>query len=71
LNTEIEMLTCKQASRLISQRQDRALTVGERLSLRAHLAICAACARVSEQVDFLRRALARYAGRDSGPDETR
>jgi Putative zinc-finger len=65
------MLNCKEASRLISQRQDRALTVGERLSLRTHFAICAACVRVSEQVDFLRKALARYAGRDSGPDEKR
>lgn len=60
------MLTCKDASRLISQRQDREMTVRERLSLRMHLALCAGCVRVSEQVDFLRKALARYAGRDDG-----
>lgn len=65
------MLTCKEASRLMSQRQDRELSVGERLSLRMHLAMCAGCVRVSDQVDFLRKAIARYAGRDDGPDEKR
>jgi Putative zinc-finger len=63
------MLTCKEASRLISQRRDRELSVGERLSLRVHLALCAACVRVSAQFDFLHKALARYAGRDAGPDD--
>jgi len=65
------MLTCKDASRLISQRQDRALSVRERLALRMHLALCAGCVRVSEQVDFLRKALARYAGRDGSSDPDR
>ena len=63
------MLTCKEASRLISQRQDRELSVRERLALRVHLAVCGACVRVTDQVDFLRKALARYAGRDAGPDD--
>ena len=65
------MLTCKEASRLISQRQDRALSVRERLALGMHLALCKGCVRVSDQVDFLRKALARYAGRDDGPDDKR
>ncbi len=65
------MLNCKEASRLLSQRQDRELSVGERLSLRVHLAMCAGCVQVSDQVDFLRKAIARYAGRDGGPDEKR
>lgn len=65
------MLTCKDASRLISQRQDRALSVRERLALRLHLALCEGCVRVSEQVDFLREALARYAQRGGGPGDER
>jgi hypothetical protein len=65
------MLTCKDASRLISQRQDRELSVREQLSLRVHLALCAGCARVSEHVDFLRKALSRYASRAAGSDDER
>ena len=65
------MLTCKEASRLISQRQDRELSVGERLALRMHLALCAGCVRVSDQVDFLRRALTRYRERGAGEDDDR
>ena len=65
------MLNCKEASRLLSQQQDRELSVSERLSLRMHLAVCKACTRVSEQFDFLRKAVARYAGQGSGPDDQR
>ena len=65
------MLNCKEASRLLSQRQDRELTVSERLSLRVHLALCEACTRVSEQFDFIRKAVTRYAGQGSGPDDER
>ena len=57
-------LTCKEASRLQSQAQDRALTVGERLSLRMHTAVCDACTRVARQMEFLRRALREYPGAD-------
>ena len=57
-------LTCKEASRLQSQAQDRALTVGERLSLRMHTAVCDACTRVARQMAFLRRALREYPGAD-------
>ena len=50
-------LTCKEASRLISQRLDRNLGLGERAALRLHLALCDACTRLSAQFDFLRRAM--------------
>jgi hypothetical protein len=53
------MLSCKEATRLISQRQDRALSLGERVLLGLHLAICDGCRAVSRQVDFLRRAVQR------------
>jgi hypothetical protein len=53
-------LSCKEATRLLSQREDRKLALGERVALRLHLALCRGCRAVSEQIPFLRRALARY-----------
>jgi hypothetical protein len=52
-------LSCKEATRLLSQREDRRLTLGESAALRVHLVICRGCRTVSEQIPFLRRALAR------------
>jgi hypothetical protein len=53
-------LSCKEATRLISQREDRSLSLGERTALRLHLAICRGCRAVSTQIPFLRRALTKY-----------
>jgi hypothetical protein len=50
------MLTCKDASHLISERRDRPLAARERWGLRAHLWICANCRRFARQVDLLRQA---------------
>ncbi|MGQ0651721.1 MAG: zf-HC2 domain-containing protein [Betaproteobacteria bacterium] len=60
-------LTCKEASHLLSQGQDRALGLGERVKLRLHLLICDACANFSRQVATLRRAMQALRER-SGPD---
>ena len=56
-------LTCRDASRLISQGLDRHLGVGERLKLRLHLAICDACSNFRKQVHFLREAVKRLGSR--------
>jgi len=40
-------LTCKDASRLISEGLDRKLGLAQRTALRLHLAVCDACTRVS------------------------
>lgn len=56
-------LTCKQASRLMSSGLDQELSPAERASLRLHLAVCDACNKLKAQFEFLRRALAAYAGR--------
>ena len=37
----MKMLSCKEATRLVSQGLDRELALGERIALRVHLAICA------------------------------
>ncbi len=53
-------LTCKEASRKISEAEDRSLGVGERVSLWAHLGACTACIRFNEQVALLRKAMRQY-----------
>jgi len=51
------MLSCREVTRLVSQRQDRALDFGERFALRAHFALCKGCRNIGRQIDFLRRAV--------------
>jgi hypothetical protein len=62
------MLTCKEASRLISEQLDRDLPIADRAALRVHLAICTACTRLTRQFEFLRRAARQYPGPDDGPE---
>lgn len=50
------MLSCRQATELISQSMDRALTARERFGLIVHQAICKGCRATSAQMQFLRRA---------------
>ncbi len=51
------MLSCKDASHLVSEGLDRRLGFGERIALRVHLAICDGCTNFSEQMAFLRKAV--------------
>ena len=53
------MLTCKQASKLISQSLDRPLTWSEKMVLRLHLFICNPCTQFKRQLNMLRTALQR------------
>jgi putative zinc finger protein len=57
-------LSCKEASKLISEGMDRRLSVAERFRVRLHVRICDACTRFSSQVQFLRRALKAFPGPD-------
>ena len=50
-------LTCKEAAALVIAREDQALPWAQRLRLRAHLAVCAACPRFEAQVLLMRRAM--------------
>lgn len=56
-------LACKRAAELVSASSERGLSLGERLRLRLHLRVCAACARYKTQLRLLRQALRRRAGR--------
>lgn len=50
-------VSCRKATELMSEEQDRDLTFAEFSALQAHLAICRGCRAVSDQLKTLRRAL--------------
>ena len=54
------MISCKDASRLMSRKEDAPLTLWQRLTLRLHLSVCAACTRFERQIRFLRTAMRKY-----------
>jgi len=47
------MFSCRRASRLMSDAQDRRLTWRERVSLRVHLCICRYCRKAQKHFRFL------------------
>lgn len=56
--------SCKEVSVLLSQAQDRPLSIGERLRLKAHLLLCEGCRYFARQVEFMRAAMKRYLEHD-------
>lgn len=56
------MMSCKEASELMSQALDIRLPLSRRIGLRIHVWLCTMCARYEKQLQFLQRAAARYAG---------
>ncbi len=54
------IISCKDASRLVSRQEDARLTWWQRVTLRLHLSVCAACTRFERQIRFLRTAMRRY-----------
>jgi len=50
------MLNCKQNTELLSQTQDRAATLGERMAMRLHLLFCGGCRNFAKQLAFIRKA---------------
>jgi hypothetical protein len=54
------LVSCKNASRLISQRRERELTATERWKLKWHLAVCAMCLAFEKQLRILAEAMRRY-----------
>jgi len=64
------MMNCKQATRLISESQDRALSLSEKMALKMHVMMCAGCKNFSLQIPFLSQAMKAYAaGFDEKPKE--
>ena len=54
------MLTCREATALMSQEQDRPLTFAERIGLRLHVWICNGCNNYRRQMGVLRDACRRF-----------
>jgi hypothetical protein len=54
------IISCKDASRLVSRREDAHLRLWDRITLRLHLGVCVACTRFARQIRFLREAMQKY-----------
>lgn len=50
------LLTCKQATHLLSDALDRPLDLKERLELKLHLKMCTGCRRYQQQMGVIRQA---------------
>ena len=58
---------CRDTSVLLSQKQDRALSVWERVGVYLHLLACEGCRQLERQLAFMRSALKRYLESDDRP----
>ncbi|WP_242457943.1 zf-HC2 domain-containing protein [Halomonas sp. YLGW01] len=67
----IQMMMCKQATRLMSKRLDAPLSLRERFSLRFHLGMCGACRHCDRQFELLHLAGQRYRDRLAPDDDAR
>ena len=54
------MLSCKEATRLVSENLDREMPFWRRMGLRLHVLMCRACSRYTRQVTALDRAVAEH-----------
>lgn len=52
-------ITCRHAHELLSERMDHPLPLLARVRLQLHLRACHLCARVEQQMDFMRKAVRR------------
>ena len=53
-------LTCREATRLLIEGEDRELSAADRLALEAHVKICSACERFIANLGFMRRAMGAW-----------
>ena len=53
------MLTCKDTSRLVSEGQERQLSLKERINLRLHVWMCNNCRRFEKQIVTMRKIMHR------------
>jgi Putative zinc-finger len=55
-----KMRSCKEIAALVVAREDRHLSIGERLELRAHMWICKACPSFERQILTMRNAMRQW-----------
>lgn len=60
------MMSCQEATRLMSEAKDRPLGTKEKLALKMHLTICTGCRNFDKQINFIRSATRAFA---KGEDE--
>ncbi|WP_275288907.1 zf-HC2 domain-containing protein [Halomonas elongata] len=61
---------CREATRLMSLKQDRRLTLSERLSLRIHLMMCDPCRQCHHQFALMHQLGERFEAALERPPET-
>ena len=54
------MISCKEVTRLMSEGQERPLTLRERMALKIHTMMCLGCSNYGKQMVFLRKLAKRY-----------
>ena len=60
------MLSCREATELLSDACDTQLSFSRRVALRAHLMMCHLCRRYKAQIRLLNRAARRYGSAQEG-----
>jgi hypothetical protein len=63
------MLNCHEATRLMSESQERPLALSEKAPLKFHTMMCAGCRNFGEQMKALRMMTRAYAKRESEQEE--
>ncbi|MBK7006917.1 MAG: zf-HC2 domain-containing protein [Burkholderiales bacterium] len=63
------MRTCREVATILVAREDRVLSLADRLALRIHMAICDACPRFENQMLTMRNGLRQWRNY-TGPDES-
>ena len=58
------MLNCHDATRLMSESQERPLTLAERMTLKLHVSMCSGCRNFKDQMGTLRQMARSFAKRE-------
>ncbi|RFC37621.1 MAG: putative zinc-finger [Candidatus Nitrotoga sp. LAW] len=61
------MMNCRNATRLMSEAQERPLSTTERMSLKLHVIMCSGCHNFKDQMGTLRLMARAYAKRKNEP----
>lgn len=62
------MLMCREATGLMSLKQEKVLSLREKMALRVHLAMCPACRHCARQFDLLHKIGGRHPASLQTPD---
>lgn len=63
------MMNCQEATRLLSEQQERSLSVKEKMALKMHITMCSACRNFGKQMDMIRGFARTYAKQENAKDE--